>query len=248
MFAAQLNVYGWITLAAIGATALAWSRYAGRDARLTVVYFCGLIGALVGAKLAFLLAEGWHYRGDWLALLSGRSITGALLGGYLAVEIGKKVVGYRAPTGDLFAILVPLSLAFGRLGCVVAGCCPGVECAAAWWALPDASGVPRWPAAAVEGIFNAAFAAWAMVAARFGWQRGNRFHVYMITYGVFRFGHEFARDDTRIVGPFTGYHLIAVALVVVGTVRYVQRAGNVKTSRRPTYGARHPSMAPDTRL
>ncbi len=220
-------MYGWLTLAGIAVTAFAWGRMTRRqgahDARLTALYFCALLGALLGAKLAFLAAEGWHYRGDWMALLTGRSVTGALLGGYAAVEIGKKALGYERATGDVFAILVPLALMIGRLGCITAGCCPGVECDPAWWAAEDADGVPRWPAAAAELLFNAAFLGWVLAAARSGWQAGNRFHIYLIAYGLFRFGNEFLRDDHRVLGPLTGYHLLALAIAALGAVRYAQR-------------------------
>ena len=44
-------------LAGIGVSAALWSRLARRgahyDSRLTIVYFAGLIGAILGAKLAF---------------------------------------------------------------------------------------------------------------------------------------------------------------------------------------------------
>ena len=83
------HVYAALTLVGILLSAYLWGRIIGKgrehDGRLTVVYFCGLFGALVGAKIGFLLAEGFAYRGDWVALASGRSITGALLGGYAAV-------------------------------------------------------------------------------------------------------------------------------------------------------------------
>jgi len=229
-----LNVYGLLALAGIIITAAMWGRFSRRgdgrshDLRLTLIYFIGLAGALIGAKIAFLLAEGWHYRHDWLALLSGRSITGGLLGGYAAVEIGKRWLKYPGTTGDAFAIVVPVGIALGRVGCLLQGCCPGVECKSAhWWTIADHAGVPRWPASLVELLFNLVFLAWAMLAARCNWTPGNRFHVYLIAYGVFRFAHEFARDDARIGGTiFTGYHVIALAIIVFGSWRFAQRAGS----------------------
>ena len=231
------HVYAALTIAGILLTAYLWGRIIGtgreHDGRLTLVYFCGLFGALVGAKLGFLIGEGYAYRGDWIALLTGRSITGALLGGYAAVELGKKLVGYPRATGDAFALIVPVALVIGRVGCVFAGCCPGVACEAHWWTVTDAAGVARWPAAPVELLFNVAFLAWVVVAARLGWQRGNRFHVYLIAYGLFRFGHEFLRDDHTMVGPFGGYHAIALALAAFGIWRYAVRRRETLLSSPP---------------
>src|SRR4051794_24044078 len=107
----RFNFYGLLMIAGIVITAAVWGRLTARggvhDRRLTIVYFCGLLGALLGAKISFLLAEGWPYRHDVLALVSGRSITGGLLGGYAAVEIGKRLLHFSQATGDLFAIVTP---------------------------------------------------------------------------------------------------------------------------------------------
>jgi phosphatidylglycerol:prolipoprotein diacylglycerol transferase len=220
--------YSVLTFAGILITALVWGRLGAREARsdfrVTLLYFIALFGALAGAKLAFLLAEGWHYRSDWLALLTGRSITGGLLGGYVAVEVGKKFLRYPAATGDLFAIAVPIGIMLGRVGCMIGGCCRGIVCdAARWWTVADEHGVPRWPAPAAELLFNAIFLAWALLAAKRQWQIGQRFHIYLIAYGIFRFAHEFLRDDQRIAGAVTGYHILALVIAAVGAVRYVQR-------------------------
>jgi prolipoprotein diacylglyceryltransferase len=159
-----LTWYTALSAAGLALSVLAWARLAPIRAGLGGVYLGALGGALVGAKLAFLLAEGWHYRNDTLALLTGRSISGALLGGYGGVELAKHLLRRPGATGDLFALVVPLGLIVGRVGCLVQGCCPGVECDPHWWTITDAHGLPRWPAAAAEMVFNAAFLLWATAA------------------------------------------------------------------------------------
>ena len=84
--------------------------------------FCG---AMIAAKLPFLLA-------DWEGLLSGRAwfengktIVFGLAGGYFGVELAKALLGVRVKTGDSFAVPVAAALAIGRLGCFAAGCCHG---------------------------------------------------------------------------------------------------------------------------
>ncbi len=222
--------YAALSLAALLISTFIASRWAGNDgagergSSLAIVWLGALVGATVGAKLAFLLAEGLAERTDLAALIGGRSVAGALLGGYASVELAKRYVGWSRPTGDLFALTVPLSLAIGRVGCVLAGCCQGIVCDDAWYAAHDATGHARWPAPAVELLFNAAFFVWAIAASRFGWQRTQRFHVYLIAYGAFRFGHEFLRDDPRWFGPISGYHAVALGLIALGVWRHRIRA------------------------
>ncbi len=233
----------WYAAAAIAGVILSawvWSRILGRrhaDGRLTIIYFAAIVGAIVGAKVAFLFAEGWNFRDDWMVLLTGRSVTGALLGGYLGVEWAKRALQYQSATGDFFAIVAPLSLAIGRLGCLANGCCLGRPCESAWWTMSDAAGVERWPAVPVELLFNVAFAAWAMLAWRRGWLPGNRFHVYLMAYGTFRFAHEFLRNERPMIGPLTGYHIIALVIAVVGLVMFLRR------KNQPSFS--HPCVASD---
>lgn len=219
----QVNWYSALAVAAILISAFLWSRTARRDARLTIIYFAGLFGALIGSHIAFLFAEGWLTANDWRVLLSGRSITGGLLGGYVAVEFAKVRLHYGRTTGDLFAILVPLALMLGRVGCAVEGCCPGRACEPQWWTVTDAKGVTLWPAQYVEFAFNFAMLLWALLASRMNWLPGNRFHVYLIAYGVFRFLHEFMRDTPEMVLGMSGYQAIALFLLSLGAVRFMQR-------------------------
>lgn len=223
-----LNVYGLLFAAGVILSATAWSwltrRQGPRDPRLAILYLAGLFGGLIGAKLAFLFAEGWLHWKDPMALLTGRSITGALLGGYGGVEIGKRILGYERTTGDLFAVLVPLAIALGRIGCLTAGCCAGIAWDGdPWWAWHDAEGAARWPAQSAELLFNLVFLAWVLAAHRRGWAAGNRFHVYLIAYGGFRFAHEFLRERTDLFAGFGGYHLLSLGMLGFGLLRYTQR-------------------------
>ncbi len=198
----------------------------GTDRRLGLIAAGGAIGAIVAAKVAFLVTEGARFADHPLALLTGRSVTGALLGGYIGVELLKHLLHFDKATGDRFALVVPLSVAIGRVGCTLDGCCPGLPLGGEvpWWALVDGEGVARWPAAPVEGLFNLSFWLFAQVAVRRRWLQNNLFHLYLVAYGVFRLGHEFLRDDARWVGSFGGYHLMALLMVLLGATRGVQRA------------------------
>lgn len=219
--------YGWLMLAGIAVSAFFWMRIARRDDRLLIVYIAALVGAFLGAKLAYLAAEGWRDIGQpdmWLRLATGKSILGALLGGYASVELAKRWVGYRSVTGDWFAMIAPLGIILGRVGCWLHGCCLGSACEPAWFTVRDAKGLERWPAVPVEILFNAVMLISFAVLRRRGYLAGQHFHVYLIAYGLFRFAHEFLRDTPRVVAGLSGYQFIALALVGFGIRAFRRRA------------------------
>jgi phosphatidylglycerol:prolipoprotein diacylglycerol transferase len=237
-----LSVFLWIFLLR--------GRPGRSDGRLTLVYLAALAGAFLGAKLIYLAAEGWlHLPGDgdsaaasawWWHWLAGKSILGALLGGYAAVEITKRGLGYASPTGDLFAVVVPAGLLVGRAGCLLHGCCPGVPLDGAWYTLRDAHGIARWPAVPVELGFNAVFLLFAVVALRRRLFAGQPFHLYLIAYGLFRFAHEFLRDTPRLLGPLSGYHAAALGVLALGALRHRERRRGSQGTRTPQTCAASP--------
>ena len=222
----QSTAYGWLMLAGIFASIMLWSRLARHDSRLVLVYIAALTGAFLGAKLVYLGAEGWlhwHDPNRWLILATGKSITGALLGGYAAVEIAKRLLSYRDVTGDWFAIIAPAGIMLGRIGCLLHGCCLGRVCDANWYTLNDSHGVARWPAVPVEFIFNALMLGVVLI---FRWRKilpGQHFHIYLMAYGIFRFAHEFLRDTPQILGPISGYQIAALGVAGLGAAGFVLR-------------------------
>src|SRR5206468_2167968 len=106
----SVSPYSCLMLAGIAVGVIFWIRIARRDRRLLTIYFAALVGALLGAKVIYFLAEGYQHIGApdfWLQLATGKSILGGLLGGYITVEITKWIVGFPGVTGDWFASIVP---------------------------------------------------------------------------------------------------------------------------------------------
>jgi len=220
------SAYGALMLAGIVVSLAFWSRVARRDERLVLIYIAALVGAFLGAKVVYLAAEGWlhwHDQDRWLQLATGKSITGALLGGYAGVELAKRFLKYSGTTGDWFALIIPLSLMLGRVGCLLHGCCLGRECAASWFTMNDSAGVARWPAALVELLFNAAMLGVMFVLRARKILPGQHFHLYLMAYGTFRFFHEFLRATPGIIGPISGYQVAALAIVALGAYGFHRR-------------------------
>lgn len=231
------SAYGWITLIALVLGAWMWHRrWKTTNPTLFGIFVGGIAGAFVGAKVIYIMAEGWlHHEADdfWMQLIVGKTIIGALLGGYAGVEFTKKLIGYNEPTGDWFAFVVPMGIATGRIGCLQYGCCLGQKCdPGAWYALVDQTGVARWPAAGVELFFNLLALMILFQLRKFPSLKGQLFHLYLIGYGGFRFAHEFVRGTPKIIGDqFSGYHIAALAVAALGVWGFWKRRTTV--SRMP---------------
>ena len=223
------SAYTLLLAAGIIVSLAIWVRLTRRDPRLLVVYVGAILGAFTGAKVVYLLAEGWLFHDSpdrWLIWATGKTILGALLGGYAGVEIAKKAAGYEKVTGDLFAIIAPVGIILGRVGCLLHGCCLGAVCEPHWWTLMDRHGVSRWPAVPAEIAFNAAILVAFLIMRAKRLLPGQLFHLYLIAYGAFRFGHEFLRATPRIAHGLSGYHYAALACIALGSWRFMQRQAN----------------------
>jgi phosphatidylglycerol:prolipoprotein diacylglycerol transferase len=230
----QSTAYGWMVISGICISLLFWRRVAQRDSRLFYIYLGALGGAFFGAKLVYLAAEGWlrwHDPHRWLEWATGKSILGGLLGGYAGVEITKKLVGYKSPTGDWFALIAPVGIILGRIGCWSHGCCQGIQCSAAWYTLQDSRGIVRWPSVQAEMLFNLLMLCAFVCLRRKRMLPGQHFHIYLIAYGVFRFFHEFVREEPHLFGPISGYQIAALAVTAVGVWGFLTRKREMNLAR-----------------
>lgn len=172
-------------------------------------FLCGVVGALVGAKLLFLLTlvpalvQHWAvFAAEPLAtaglMMSGfvfyGGLFGALAGGWLycrryGIDAGKAVA--------LFVPGFPLFHLFGRIGCFLAGCCHGVPWAggiAFHHALAAPNEIALFPVQLAEAGGNLLLFLLLLWLFLRGYRRAL-LPVYLAGYSVMRFGLEFLRGD-----------------------------------------------------
>jgi phosphatidylglycerol:prolipoprotein diacylglycerol transferase len=89
----------------------------------------------------------------------------------------------------------------------------------------DVFGQARWPAVPIEMGFNVICAGIFCVLRRKRVLAGQHFHIYLMSYGVFRFGHEYLRATPRVLAGLSGYQVMAAACVALGVAGFMKRRG-----------------------
>lgn len=197
-----------------------------------------LVAALIGSKLAVLVGDGlWPLQPfhEWVDLLiSGRSIVGALLFGFVVAEASKPLLGYTLPPNDRFAVILPFSIATGRIGCWLSGCCLGVEMDG-FPGMCGLDGVRRFPAPLVEMLFHLGAGLTLLILLRRKQLVGRLFAVYLVAYGAFRFGSEFWRVTPKAFAGLSAYQWLSLVMVVAGGIAlYQRREGRASATGSPT--------------
>lgn len=178
-----------------------------------------LVGAVVGSKLGMVMFEPMA---DWATHVSralafdfsGRTVVGGIIGGYLGVEVTKRLVGITRSTGDGWAVALPLAQGIGRIGCLLHGCCYGAATDAAWGI--SMHGAQRHPVQGVEAVLDLTLAAVLWGLRSRAYPEGHLFRRYLVGYALIRFGCEFLRGDpSRHLGPLTVVQVVCGLAAVV---------------------------------
>ena len=212
--------YALIMTAAV-ATGVVISRYSQKDLSISRAERLGVglgafCGAMIGAKIPFVLSDlpGLLSGAAWFA--NGKTILCGLVGGYFGVELAKWALDIRIKTGDSFAVPVAASVGIGRLGCFTAGCCYGTPTRLPWGVVfPAVGGLPRHPTQLYEFVFHLSLAGLLFWLRYRDMLRGQLIKLYIMSYVVYRFLTEFIRPETRLWGNLTGYQWATIVMLVL---------------------------------
>lgn len=176
------------------------------------IYVFGGLGAMVGAKLLYLLTELSQLLTDISLLQStpelffekylsgGMVFYGGLLGAMMGAALSARYFGLRLR--DFFPVLVPvfpLIHGVGRIGCFCAGCCYGIP---AGWGIafsvsPIApNGIPLVPVQLVEAALQFGICLLLLWLARQGMEALSLLGAYFVLYAPGRFFLELLRGDS----------------------------------------------------
>jgi phosphatidylglycerol:prolipoprotein diacylglycerol transferase len=191
-----------------------------------------VIGSLVGARALYVVSY-WHEQFAGLPLAEifmvqhgglvyyggfiGATLTGILYARWKQLPLWK--------LADVLAPSVALGYVFGRIGCLLNGCCYGRVCTLPWAIhFPDnheTYGLALHPTQLYDSLLNALL--YALLAWRFRHKRfdGQVFATYLLGYAVIRSFVEYFRGDysaAHLHAGLTPAHLVSIAIFAAGVV------------------------------
>ena len=212
-------------------------RWLGRERRIPDVFLLDLatvlvVSGLVGARVLYVLLNGNFFLMHPLDIFKIWQGGLVFYGGFLAAAaVGVWFVRKRGmPLGTVADLLAPglaLGQAIGRLGCFAAGCCYGRPTTLPWavrFMNPESLaplGVGLHPTQLYESAGDFAIAILLTLLVRANRLRaGSVFWIYVVSYGILRYGVELVRGDDRgaVVAGLYPSQWIAVVAVVVAVV------------------------------
>ncbi|MFA5856365.1 MAG: prolipoprotein diacylglyceryl transferase family protein [Candidatus Pacearchaeota archaeon] len=180
------------------------------------IALAAIVGGAIGAKLPiwilnykFILANITNP----MVILSGRTITGGLIGGMIGVFIAKKHLKLKERKGNLFAPAIALGVAIGRIGCFLRGCCYGKPTTLPW-GVDFGDKILRHPTQIYESIFMLIMFFYLLYAKRQNPKPGELFRQLMISYFTFRFFIEFIRIEKVILFGLTFFQIFSLICVI----------------------------------
>lgn len=195
-----------------------------RDERLWVIVGFGLAWGALFARLGTWVGARWSDPDAGLVahfLHGNRSILGGLAGAYAGILLAKRVTGYRARTGAMFAPAVALGMAVGRVGCLLTEL-PGTPTGSSFGitlspqaaaALGAEAGVPLHPSFLYEIAFHlVAFALLVRHRDRLA-EPAGLFTLWLTAYAVFRFLVELVRGNDVVALGLTWPQLVLAVTI-----------------------------------
>jgi phosphatidylglycerol---prolipoprotein diacylglyceryl transferase len=191
-----------------------------------------IVGALAGARTLFVVTywrEEFAAKPVWEIFMvrhGGLVYYGGLIGAALACVLYARIKKLSLwKLADILAPSIALGYVFGRIGCLLNGCCYGRVCDLPW-AIHFPPGHTTYPNAVhptqiYDSLLNLALylgLAWLYRRKKFD---GQVFAVYLLGYAVTRSFVETFRGDytpVHLHGGLTPGHLISIAIFAAGVV------------------------------
>ena len=191
------------------------------------------LGAIVVGYFSAVLFQAFYNIGKYgefrIDTSTGATFYGGLIGGAASFLLIYFVVGHflfrekheHVPSfwhvADIAAISITVAHGFGRIGCLMAGCCHGAVTDKWYGIYMVATGTKVVPIQLFEAMILFAIA--ALCTYRLWKGKRDNLSFYMVIYGIWRFLIEYARDDyrgTTFISFLTPSQLTALLMILGG--------------------------------
>ena len=231
-----LDLYWWMIVVGIIAAMVSFRLLHERAGISVKVFNFSLIVAVFGIVLGYLTAvlfQSWYNYLDTGVFKWGVGATfyGGLIGAvivFLAIYFGAGHFIFKDKLhirefNKMLSLIMPcivIAHGFGRIGCLFDGCCYGAE-TNSWIGINMYTGGEwqnRVPIQLFEALFLFALFA-VLIYLLINKKCEYTASIYLISYGVWRFAIEYARDDVRGssgIGFLTPSQLTAIIMILAG--------------------------------
>ena len=231
----EIRWYGIIVAIAVVSLLFIMLREAKRlgiTQQIYSVFFWGIIGGFVGARIAYVIYDWEYFVANPLEIIGslGLAQNGMIIGIVVAGLIYMAVTRMRFSTlltmGDTLAVGGPLALAIARIGCTINGCChgqpspfeffPGAMIYTARDTIPpEYWGVPLYPIA-IYHLF------WNLIVFAIVWRfrgkfkpEGSLLFFFFSIFAVGDFAIRFLRTDIPVLGGLRQAQVLDLAILAV---------------------------------
>lgn len=206
------------------------------------LFWC-LFPGLLGARITYMALNWSDFAGRPDLIFSwqfqGLTSYGGMVAGFLGLLAWTKRHNYSIlRVIDTFGVPVLVAHAFGRVGCLLNGCCHGHP-SDAWYAVPQGLAGARFEPAQLMDTVGVLLAALAitLIERKGLLRKGQSFALVLVGYAASRFVYEFGRAGTAeevasgaassklLAGPLTLAHLFSLLIVAVGVVFFLSLRG-----------------------
>lgn len=167
----------------------------------SAMYLIGAVAAIsgvVGARIFFVIGYWGTFPNHWISFFDFHRRGLIFYGGlFLAIPCCMLVVRrMKLPmgvVGDAVGLAIPLSMAIGRVGCFLTGCCRGKPSGLPWAVTFPGTSVAVHPAQLYELLLDLAAFGFLLFMRKRVHRDWDIFLLYLAAYGIIRFTMEFFR-------------------------------------------------------
>ena len=210
------------------------------EPRIFWISLAAVLGGVLGARVITAWEHLEYYSAlegvplSWAIEHSGKSLIGALAGGFLATVAAKRALGYTRSTGDAYVLAIPVATIIGRIGCFLSELPLGTPTDLPWGISVPASAaeafarcpgctLPMHPSMLYEIGFNIVAIGVLLLFRHRIPVPGDALKAYLLAAGLFRLWVETVRGNEPQALGLTGPQWVLLPIVAVLVWHFIRQ-------------------------